>query len=174
MARAFHDDPLNVRLYPDDAERARVSPRMFEALVRFDHLFGQVDRLRDFAAVASWLPPGVEETPERLARAGFADVPSEVPLEKLSAVFDAIGAATPPGRHWHLRLLAVDPDRQSGGLGAALLAHGLDRARRDGFPTQLETFAERTVPFYVRHGFEVIVEDVEPALGLRYWVLRHP
>ena len=158
IARAFHHDPLNVHLYPDEGLRARVAPRMFEAFVRYDHLFGQVDCLDDFAAVASWQQPDDEETPERLARAGFDDLPAEVNVEALGAVFGPIGAATEraaPGPHWHLRLLAVHPARQSGGLGATLLEHGLRRADATGHGVLLETFAERTVPFYLRNGFEV-------------------
>ena len=177
VARAFHQDPLNVHVYPDEALRAHASAHMFEAFVRYDHLFGQVDRLEDFAAVASWQAPDDEETPERLARAGFGDLPAEVSLETLDAVFGPIGAATEraaPGPHWHLRLLAVHPARQGGGLGATLLEHGLRRAEASGHGVLLETFAERAVPFYRRHGFEVVVDDVEPASGLRYWVLRLP
>jgi hypothetical protein len=29
------------------------------------------------------------------------------------------------------------------------------------------------VPFYVRNGFEVIVDEVEPTYGLRFSALRH-
>src|SRR5437773_6653415 len=123
IARAFHEDPLNVFLFPDDRDRARLSPRMFEALVRYDQLFGRVDRLSEFAAVASWQIPGeTAETPERLAQAGFDDLPDEIPLGQLEAVFGAIGAAiggVAPEPHWHLRVLAVEPGRQSGGRGAA-------------------------------------------------------
>jgi GNAT superfamily N-acetyltransferase len=177
IARAFHDDPLNVYLYPDDRERTRLAPQMFEALVRYDHLFGRVDRLLDFVAVATWQLPGeTTETQERLAQAGFDDLPDEVPLERLGAVFDVITAAIEriaPEPHWHLRLLAVDPGRQSGGLGANLLQDGLRRADASGRPVLLETFAERTVPFYCRNGFEVIVDDVEPTSGLRFWALRY-
>ena len=45
IARAFHDDALTVHLYPDERERARLAPLMFEALVRYDCLFGLVDHL---------------------------------------------------------------------------------------------------------------------------------
>ena len=47
IARAFHDDPLTVHLYPDEQQRMRLNPVMFEALVRYDCLFGQVDHLPD-------------------------------------------------------------------------------------------------------------------------------
>jgi GNAT superfamily N-acetyltransferase len=173
IARAFHDDALTVHLYPDDRERTRLAPLMFDALVRYDFLFGQVDRLPGFTAVATWLRPGeTVETPERLVQAGFDDLPDGVPLERLDAFFSVIEPAfkgPAPEPHWHLRLLGVDPRHQGGGLGTMLLKHGLSRADATGHPCFLETFSERNVPFYLRHGFELVMNDVEPASGIRYW-----
>jgi len=175
IARAFHEDALNVHLYPDGEARARFAPLRFEALVRYDQMFGQVDHLPGFAAVASWMRPGETETPERLARAGFGSLPNDASLETLDAVFGFIGPAiarAAPEPHWHLRLLAVEPDSQGGGLGAVVMQRGIDRAANTGHAVVLETFAERAVPFYLRHGFEIIVDDVEPGSDLRFWVLR--
>jgi GNAT superfamily N-acetyltransferase len=175
IARAFHEDELNVQLYPDAETRARFAPLMFEALVHYDQLFGQVDHLPGFTAVASWMRPSETETPERLAEAGFGNLPEEVPLETLDAVFDFIGPAiarAAPEPHWHLRLLGVEPDCQGSGLGAAVMQHGIDRAADTGHAVVLETFAERTVPFYLRNGFEIIVDGIEPTSDLRFWALR--
>ena len=176
IARAFHEDPLNVHLYPDEAARARLAPSMLAAFVRFDHLFGQVDHLPGFNAVASWSRPGTIETRERLEQAGFDDLSHEQPLEAVEAVFSYVGPAIAevvPEPHWHLRLLAADPSHQGRGLGAVLLRHGLDRANGTGHSAVLETFAERAVPFYLRNGFEVIVDAIEPTSGLRFWALSH-
>lgn len=173
IARAFHDDALTVHLYPSERERSRLAPPMFQALVRYDCLFGQVDRLAGCAAVATWAGPGeAGETPERLREAGFDELPEDVPLDRLDAFFGAVGQAhqrVAPEPHWHLRLLGVDPAHQGSGLGAVLLRHGLDRADASGRSCYLETFNERSVAFYVRHGFDLVVEDVEPATGIRYW-----
>jgi GNAT superfamily N-acetyltransferase len=159
------------------SSRARLAPLMFAALVRYDHLFGQVDHLPGFTAVASWMRPGeATESAGGLAQAGFGDLPDDVPLGSLEAVFGFIGAAVrnaAPERRWHLRLLAADPDHQGRGLGAVLLRHGLDRAADTGHPVVLETFAERAVPFYLRNGFEFLVDGVEPASGLSFWALCH-
>jgi GNAT superfamily N-acetyltransferase len=177
IARAFHEDPLNVHLYPDEETRVRLAPLMFAAIVRYDHLFGQVDHLSGFTAVASWLRPSPPaETPERLAQVGFEDLPDDVPLEVLDTVFGFVGPAVGNAvaePHWHLRLLAVDTGHQGRGVGAVLLRNGLDRAAHTGHPVVLETFSERAVPFYLRNGFELVVDSVEPTSGLPFWAFRH-
>ena len=176
IARAFDQDPLAAHLFPDQGDRGRLAPLLFSAFLRYDRLFGHVDRLGDFRAVAAWqLPDGPGETPERLARAGFADLPRAVPLVRLESVLEAIGAAVAraaPGPRWHLRLLAVDPDAQGNGLGADLLGYGLRRADASGRPVTLETFSARAVRFYLAHGFEVLVDGVEPVSGLDFWALH--
>jgi GNAT superfamily N-acetyltransferase len=177
IARAFHEDELTVHLYPDDKERRRLAPLMFEAIVRYDQLFGQVDHLPEFTAVASWMRPGeTVESPQRLRQAGFDELPDDVPLETLDAVFASIGPAiakVAPEPHWHLRLLGVEPSHQGGGLGAMVMRHGIERAAATGHSVVLETFAERAVRFYLRNGFEILVDDVDPASDLHFWALRH-
>jgi GNAT superfamily N-acetyltransferase len=173
IARAFHDDALTVYFFPDEEERSRLAPLMFDALVRYDCLFGQVDYLDGFSAVATWMRPGdTAETPERLAAAGFDDLPADMPLERLDAFFAAVAplhARAVSDPHWYLRLLGVDPAQQGRGLGGALLGHGLKRAAAELRPCYLETFEERNGPFYLRHGFELVVDEVEPTSGVRIW-----
>ena len=151
----------------------RLAPVMFEALVRYDCLFGQVDHLPGFTAVATWMRPGeTAETSERLTAAGFGDLPAEVPLARLDAFFSTIGPAherAAPEPHWYLRLLGVDPAHQGQGVGSILLEHGLRRADETGQPCYLETFAGRNVPLYLRHGFELVVDETEPSSGIRTW-----
>ena len=158
IARAFHEDELTVHLYPESDSRARFAPAMFAAFLRYDQLFGQVDHLAGCTAVASWIGPGeTVETPERLAQAGFEDLPDKVPIATLDSVFGFIGPAiakAAPEPHWHLRLLGVEPGHQGGGLGAVVMRHGIDRAADSGHPVVLETFSERAVPFYLRNGLD--------------------
>ena len=181
LARAFFDDPLTAHLFPDESERARDAPEMFGVLARYDILFGRVDRVGDFDAVATWLMPGeIAESAEKLAQAGFDQLANKIgtaPLERLEAFYSVVEEAhmrAAPEPHWYLRLLGVDPGRQRQGLGGLLLAYGLARADESGRPCFLETFAERNVPFYLRHGFQLVLDEVEPNSGIRYWGLHRP
>jgi ribosomal protein S18 acetylase RimI-like enzyme len=61
-----------------------------------------------------------------------------------------------------LQLLAVKPQSQSRGIGSALIAPGLARNDQEQVPTYLEATSERSIPFYERHGFEVIGEIEVP------------
>jgi GNAT superfamily N-acetyltransferase len=182
LARAFAADPLTLYLLPDDAERARKAPLMFTVLARYDYLFGQVDRFAGFEAVATWLrPEHGTETPERLRAAGFDQLHEQIgaaPVERLEAFYAVVeeahwGVVADP--HWYLRLLGVEPTQQGLGLGGALLQYGLARADANGDPCFLETFQERNVPFYLRNQFQLVIDDVEPTSGIRFWsFLRHP
>ena len=179
IARAFHEDELTVHLYPDSDSRAHLAPAMFAAFLRYDQLFGRESTISPDALRwrGRWIRPGeTVETPERLAQAGFDDLPDEVPIETLDSVFGFIAPAiakAEPEPHWHLRLLGVEPGHQGGGLGAVVMRHGVDRATDSGHAVVLETFSERAVPFYLRNGFKILVDDVEPTSSLRFWALHH-
>jgi GNAT superfamily N-acetyltransferase len=62
--------------------------------------------------------------------------------------------------HWYLSLLGTDPSFQRRGVGSALLAPVLARAHEQGIPAYLETQKEMNVPYYRRHGFE-LVEQIQ-------------
>ena len=75
--------------------------------------------------------------------------------EDTFAVAEQMDAAHPRFAHWYLPWLAVRPERQGAGLGAALLREGLARVDADGLPAYLETPNPRAIPLYERHGFAV-------------------
>ncbi len=72
LARAFHNDPLQAYVFPDEAERRARSPAHFAPLLRYGMLFGEVLTTQGKPlGAAVWLPPdGWEVTPERAAMAG--------------------------------------------------------------------------------------------------------
>lgn len=86
-----------------------------------------------------------------------------------------LDARHPRAPHWYLFVLGVDPDHQGRGLGGALLRRVSARADATGLPCYLETDRPENVKLYRAAGYEVVVEDVLPALGgLRMWTMQRP
>jgi GNAT superfamily N-acetyltransferase len=76
--------------------------------------------------------------------------------------------------HWYLAILGVDPLFQRSGAGTALLRPVLDRCDREATVAYLETQKPENVPWYGRHGFEV-VETLEVRGCPPMWtLLREP
>lgn len=181
LGRAFESDPLARFLFPKRSVHPDLAPLLFAAVVRYHCMFGRADRLVSFGGVALWLAPGQLETAEGLRQAGFDRLSEQIgrpAVERMGLVDVAIEEArrrAVPEPHWYLRLLGVEPSQQSGGLGGALLQHGLARADGSGAPCYLETFREQTIGFYLRHGFELLTDDVETTSGIHYWgLIRRP
>ena len=80
---------------------------------------------------------------------------------------DMIGAC------WYLFLLGVEPSRQRRGLGGALMRPVMERADTARVACYLETENERNVAFYLKQGFEMIVNGEEAgATGVKFWTFR--
>ena len=180
LGRAFYDDPFYVYFLPNDAKRIRPLAWMLGTWTRYGHLYGEVYTTTDrMDGVAVWLPP--ESPPmsrERVIRAGMAPMPRKLGPEGYQRLmgmrrhFDELHRRDAPDPHWYLWVLGVDPPRQSQGVGGALLQPVLARADGEGLPCYLETQKERNVPFYQKHGFEVVVEDDLPDGGLHSWTMK--
>jgi GNAT superfamily N-acetyltransferase len=176
IARAFDDDPLLVHMLPDAGERARLGPLHLEPVVRMCTRYGSTWRTEAFDAVAAWMPPeGWPPSPERIAASGFAEAGAAVGEEALGRFHDVYGFVdafhdrAAPGPHWLLNLLGTEPGHRRRGAASAALAPVLRRASEDGEQCYLETFAERNVAFYSRHGFQVVVDETHPGTGMRCW-----
>lgn len=79
---------------------------------------------------------------------------------------------------YYINIIAVVPERRSGGIGAALMAEGVRLASLAGFgQLALSTFEAdvRLLDFYRRHGFKIAdTRPIEPHPGLDYggnWAL---
>jgi GNAT superfamily N-acetyltransferase len=74
--------------------------------------------------------------------------------------------------HWYVWLLAVDPQRQGQGVGAALLRLLTTRAAVQNVPVYLWTVQPKSVPFYEHLGFQVVTHAIEPSSRLPFWTFR--
>ena len=73
---------------------------------------------------------------------------------------------------WQLDTVAVEPELQGRGIGRALIAAGLARARADATSAFLSTGTQTNVAIYGRCGFRVYEEADAPDGGPRVWFMR--
>ncbi len=180
LARAFQDDPLAIYMLPKEHDRARLLPAHFTAVVKYGHLAGEVWTTEGRVdGVAVWLPPGhVEMHQDRMEQAGLTKLPSIIGADavmrftKFLEYLDPLRKRDASALHWYAMVIGVDPEKQGKGVGSYLLQPVLARTDSDGRPCYLETVQLNNVPFYRKHGFQTIVEDVEPKSGLRFWTFR--
>lgn len=180
LARAFFDDPMTVYVEPDDARRRQILPGFFSTGVILGHRHGEAyATVGTLDAAVVWMPPEAPElSPEHIAAAGSADRQREMGaaamerFNRVTGVWGMLHERDMPDPHWYLMILGVEPARQGQGVGGQMIASVLRRADAAGVACYLETAKARNVPFYQRHGFEVLVEDTMPDAGFTYWTMR--
>jgi ribosomal protein S18 acetylase RimI-like enzyme len=180
LARAFHDDPFMVWVTPDETKRVEGLPWSMAVWARYAHRHGEVYVTGDSVeGVAIWITPGkFPMSVLGMMRAGMFLMPLKRGPARFIRVVRAMNhlehlhkqGVSP--RHWYLLLLGVDPSRQGQGIGACLMEPVLARADAEGLPCYLESFNARNLPFYERHGFQVVVEDDLPNGGPHFWTMK--
>lgn len=155
VVSAFVADPVERWLWPAAWQYLTHFPAFVAAFGAASFGSDTVSTLDGFAAVALWIPPGAEPDGDRIVSVLHDTVAAEQHAD-VFAVLEQMDRAHPTSAHWYLPWLAVDACRQHAGLGSRLLARGLERVDADHLPAFLETPNPRTVPFYERHGFEVV------------------
>ncbi|MFI9155197.1 GNAT family N-acetyltransferase [Streptomyces sp. NPDC053367] len=167
LARAFDDDPMLRRSFPDDASREESLVRYFTTLFMGQHLHHGVCERTDGAA-AFWVAAGAQAVPGADSVQQLQDLLGvRAPLFR-----DAVETAarhTPRGPHWPLAVIGADPAARGQGHGAALLRSGLARADAAGLPVYLESCKSANIPFCEHFGFTVREEVPLPGDGPTRW-----
>jgi ribosomal protein S18 acetylase RimI-like enzyme len=172
LTLAFAGDPFTRWAWPDPYQYATYWPGIAEAYSGRAFDYGTAHVLENFAAVALWLPPGVEPDEATLGELIAESYGGHVPHD-LSAMFEQMDQFHPAGV-WFLPMIGVDPVAQGRGLGSALLRHGLGACDRDGLPAYLEASNPRNLALYERHGFRV-VKVIQAGSSPPVWaMLREP
>jgi GNAT superfamily N-acetyltransferase len=178
LARAFHTDPMMIYLAPEDSSRGRRAQPFFAATIRYGRHYGITEMTSTRDAVTLWLKPGFTTISiGRMLRTGMVLAPRKlgfsglVRLNTLASYSDKLHKQAISGDHWYLMTIGVEPDRQRMGAGGRLLSAGLQRADADGLPCYLETTNPENLPFYRRHGFEVVADGQAPKSELHVWAM---
>src|SRR5450631_3474188 len=154
LVLAFSSDPFVRWVYPEASDYLTRFPEALQAFggIAFGH--GGVFQLSEFAAVALWLPPGVDPGGDDTVALFKANVDPRKFIDLLG-VFGQMEEAHPTTPHWYLPWFGVDCVVQGQGLGSRLMTRCLEIVDREHLPAYLDSTNPRNVSFYERHGFEV-------------------
>lgn len=180
LAHAFQDDPLMVYAIPDPADRARLLPDVYARMIRFGTLAGEVYATTGaLDGVALWLPPDAKWTRENIEASGMHQLATLIGNDSYQRYRDVVSREWQArerdmtGPCWYLFLLGVEPSRQRKGRGRALMRPVMERADAGHLACYLETENQRNVDFYLKQGFEMIVNGEEAgATSVRFWTFR--
>ena len=178
MAKTFWDDPVAGHLMPNADRRQAGLRAFFRTQMLSDYLpFGGCYVAEGYAGSAVWAPAG------KPLLTGLSGILTMVPVLPYVAtnlvttlrVLSLIERLHPHEPHWYLASLGTAVEQQGRGIGTALLQPVLRHCDAEGLPAYLESSKERNVPFYRRHGFEVVEEVALPGNGPPIWTMwREP
>jgi GNAT superfamily N-acetyltransferase len=173
LALAFGTDPGARWIYPDPHRYLSYFPDIIRAFggKAFEH--GTAHYVDGFFGAALWLPPDVKPQEDEMTALMQRTV-SESTLSDFRSVMEQAGRYRPTEPHWYLPLTGVDPAHQSNGFGSALMKHALAACDREQKLAFLESTNPRNVPFYQRHGFEVLGTVQVGSSPTSFSMLRKP
>jgi ribosomal protein S18 acetylase RimI-like enzyme len=178
LARTFWDDPVIGFIFRTEARREAGLRAFFRTQMRADYLpFGGCYTTDGYAGSAIWAPAG------KPLQTGLRAVLTMLPVLPYVAanlvttlrLLNTVETLHPHEPHWYLATLGTAVEQQGKGVGGALMRPVLEHCDAEGLPCYLESSKERNVPFYRRHGFEVVQEVPLPGGGPRIWTMwREP
>jgi ribosomal protein S18 acetylase RimI-like enzyme len=178
LARTFIDDPVACHTFRHESRRDAALRAFFGTQMRADYLpFGGCYTTDDYAGSAIWAPAG---KPLLTGLRGIATMLPVLPYVATTFVttlrmLNTLESMHPHEPHWYLASLGTAVERQGKGVGSALMRPVLEHCDAEGLPCYLESSKERNVPFYRRHGFEVVKEVQLPGDGPTMWTMwREP
>jgi len=180
MRRAFFDDPFFTFVIPDSLRRGDILSWLFEKLILYGMLYGQVFTTPAVEGIALLLGPKYPSLALRgTLRTGLFRLPLRLNWHefarstRLAIHADQLHKKTVTGRHWYLNELAVDPGMQGQGIGQLLLQTVLEQANRQGLVCYLDTYNEHNLNFYERNGFTIAQHGRANPASPQIWTMRH-
>jgi len=178
MARTFLDDPVTSHIFRNEARREAGLRAYFRTQMQADYLpFGGCYTTDDYAGSAIWAPAG------KPLQTGLAGILTMLPVLRYVAanlattlrLLALVESKHPHQPHWYLASLGTAVEQQGKGVGGALMRPVLEHCDAEGIPCYLESSKAQNLPFYRRHGFEVVEEVPLPDEGPTLWTMwREP
>ncbi|MCG8479692.1 MAG: GNAT family N-acetyltransferase [Spirochaetales bacterium] len=187
LGKAFFDDPIWRGFVPDEDERERFLPSMFEFILRCGDKYGHVWKSSDrMEGVAIWFPAKTADLGFLLILFGglFGKAMKLMSqykrimrdMQKNMSVLEKDRNRFMKGRdHLYLMAIGVAPEYRSQGHGGTLLKQLFGESHTREVPVYLETETEENVRLYEHHGFETIGERDFAHKGFHIWqMVRRP
>lgn len=155
LVLAFSADPVTRWMYPSDEQYFSSFPDFVKSFGAKAFDSKTVYYPNNYAGAALWFPPQVEPDTDLVTKM----IQRTISPENIEQVFNLLEQMsqfhlTEP--HWYLGILGVEPTQRKKGYGSALIEQILSICDRHNQLAYLEASSLANVPFYEKHGFEVI------------------
>jgi ribosomal protein S18 acetylase RimI-like enzyme len=182
LTNAFTDDPLMNTLF---AVSTSPFERSLKELMRFScevrllldwPLLGYWDNTQQLVGVAGLSLPGKPNWPPALKDV-YAQLETVIGAEsraRLEAYSQQADNNRPGKPHYQLGLIGVDPQHGGNGFGSELMRafHRMADANPSSTGIWLDTENPRNVPWYQKHGYQILAET--PFHNLTIWGMFRP
>jgi ribosomal protein S18 acetylase RimI-like enzyme len=173
FGRAFVEEPMMRWPMGESGDLAARFTRCFSYFLESALGLGLVWEAAAAHGAAVWIPPQRFATwdshPWNQPR---IDALSDDGGRRYDAFWRWVDTHTPDDALWQLDSIAVDPQFQGRGYGAALIASGLARGQSEGIGAFLSTGTPHNVAIYERSGFRVVDDGDAPEGGPHIWFMR--
>jgi GNAT superfamily N-acetyltransferase len=157
LTLAFVADPFVRWLWPDARYYLIHGPSYIREFGGKAFAHGTAYYIDGRRGAALWLPPDANVDRSKVLALALVSVSRQIRDDAITVLKQAIGSH-PSEPHWFLPIIGTDPIYRRQGYGSALMRDALDACDRDKTLAYVESTSMETVPFYVRHGFEVLTE----------------
>ena len=170
---AFEADPIVRWMYPTQEQYLKNFPNFIKAFAgkAFEH--NTVFCTKDYAGGAFWFPPEIELESDAIVEL-IQQTVSEPTQNEVFELLEQMDDFHPHESYWYLAVLGVNPAQQKRGYGSTLLQQVLDDCDRHNRLAYLESSNPINIPFYQRHGFEIVGEIQVGISPTMFPMIRHP
>ena len=172
LADAFRDDPV-MKWVTSKSTYPRYA---FELTVPFCLGHENTYIAGDCAGVAAWLPPGVSLASPVTPAVVWRGLTEYGPASLLRGLATLVQSQRrhPKEDYFYLFTIGARHSARGRGVGSALMIEGLKACDRAHMPAYLESSNVKNLPFYRKHGFEVVDELRLAMNGPTLWLMWRP
>jgi ribosomal protein S18 acetylase RimI-like enzyme len=152
---AFVADPSTRWVWPDPQKYLSHFSSFAKAFGGKAFEYESAHYVGNYSGAALWLPPNVHPDVDQIISL-LQSTGSDEAKKDGPEVFEKMSRYHPNEPHWYLPLLGIDPLHHSKGLGSALMQHAIVTCDLDNKFAYLESSNQKNIPFYERHGFELL------------------